>query len=52
MAGLRVHFEARNPLVIATNYDGYFDPETYGNIYAQPMARTLLGRTEHYLLIR
>ena len=36
MAGLRVHFEARNPLVIATNYDGYFDPETYGNIYAQP----------------
>lgn len=40
MAGLRVHFEARNPLVIATNYDGYFDPETYGNIYAQPMART------------
>ena len=37
---LRVHFEARNPLVIATNYDGYFDPETYGNIYAQPMART------------
>lgn len=40
MAGLRVHFEARNPFVIATNYDGYFDPETYGNIYAQPMART------------
>lgn len=40
MAGLRVHFEARNPFVIATNYDGYFDPETYGNIYAQPLART------------
>ena len=40
MAGLRVHFEARNPFVIATNYDGYFDHETYGNIYAQPMART------------
>ena len=40
MSGLRVHFEARNPFVIATNYDGYFDPETYGNIYAQPIART------------
>ena len=49
MAGLHMNFEACNPLmittnrnllVIATNYDGYFDPETYGNIYAQPMART------------
>ncbi|WP_417014788.1 SusC/RagA family TonB-linked outer membrane protein [Alistipes sp.] len=40
MAGLRLHFEARNPLVIASNYDGYFDPETYGNIYAQPLARS------------
>lgn len=40
MSGLRVHFEARNPFVIASDYDGYFDPETYGNIYAQPMART------------
>ena len=40
MAGLRLHFEARNPFVIASNYDGYFDPETYGNIYTQPMART------------
>lgn len=40
MAGLRIHFEARNPFVIASNYDGYFDPESYGNIYAQPIART------------
>ena len=40
MAGLKIHFEARNPFVIASNYDGYFDPETYGNIYAQPIART------------
>ena len=40
MAGLRVHFEARNPFVIASNYDGYFDPESYGSIYSQPMART------------
>lgn len=40
MAGLRIHFEARNPFVIASDYDGYFDPESYGNIYAQPVART------------
>ena len=40
ISSLRLHFEARNPFVIASNYDGYFDPETYGNIYAQPMART------------
>ena len=40
MAGLRIHFEARNPFVIASNYDGYFDPETYGSIYSQPMACT------------
>lgn len=40
LSGLRLHFEARNPFVIATNYDGYFDPETYGSIYSQPMART------------
>ena len=40
LSSLRLHFEARNPFVIASNYDGYFDPETYGNIYAQPMART------------
>ncbi|WP_418990814.1 SusC/RagA family TonB-linked outer membrane protein [Alistipes sp.] len=40
MAGLRVHFEARNPFVIASNYDGYFDPESYGNIYAQPISRS------------
>ncbi len=40
MSGLRIHFEARNPFVIASNYDGYFDPETFGNIYTQPMART------------
>lgn len=37
---LRVHFEARNPFVIASDYNGFFDPETYGNIYAQPVSRT------------
>ncbi len=39
MSSLRLSFEARNPFVIATNYAGYFDPETYGNIYAQPIPR-------------
>ena len=36
----RISFEARNPFVIASNYKGYFDPETWGNIYTQPLART------------
>lgn len=40
IAAARFSFEVRNPFVIATNYDGYFDPETYGNIYAQPLPRT------------
>lgn len=40
LGSLRVNFEARNPFVIATNYDGYFDPENWGNIYTQPLART------------
>ncbi len=39
LASVRFSFEARNPLVIASNYSGYFDPETYGNIYAQPIPR-------------
>ncbi|MFR9250725.1 MAG: hypothetical protein ACLVK4_12760 [Alistipes shahii] len=41
MAGLRVHFEARNPLVIASNYDGYFDPE----ILRQHLLRSRWART-------
>ena len=36
----RVSLEARNPFVLGTAYKGYFDPETYGNIYSQPLART------------
>lgn len=41
LASVRFSVEARNPFVISTNYDGYLDPETYGNIYTQPMARTV-----------
>ena len=36
----RFNAEARNPFVFGTNYDGYFDPETYGNIYAQPISKS------------
>ncbi|MDO5035746.1 MAG: SusC/RagA family TonB-linked outer membrane protein [Porphyromonas sp.] len=38
---IRFSVEARNPFVISTDYSGYFDPESYGNIYAQPVARTV-----------
>jgi len=37
---VRFSFEARNPFVVATDYDGYFDPESYGNIYSQPQAKS------------
>ncbi|MBO9733151.1 MAG: SusC/RagA family TonB-linked outer membrane protein [Chitinophaga sp.] len=40
MKGLKVTAEARNPFVFAKNYDGYLDPETMGNIYAQPIPKT------------
>ena len=35
----RISVEARNPFVFGSNYAGYFDPESYGNIYAQPMSK-------------
>ncbi|MDC1106710.1 SusC/RagA family TonB-linked outer membrane protein [Prolixibacteraceae bacterium] len=35
-----VKFEALNPFVFGTDYSGYFDPETYGNIYAQPIPKS------------
>lgn len=41
LSSLNVNVEARNLFVIASNYDGYFDPETYGNIYAQPMPKSV-----------
>ena len=40
LTSARLSVEARNPFVISDNYDGYFDPETYGNIYAQPIAKS------------
>lgn len=38
---LRISVEGRNPFVFGTSYKGYFDPETYGNIYAQPITRSI-----------
>lgn len=40
LASARISLEARNPFVFGSSYKGYFDPETYGNIYTQPLART------------
>ncbi|WP_461533223.1 SusC/RagA family TonB-linked outer membrane protein [Sinomicrobium sp.] len=38
---IRFSLEGRNLFVISSNYNGYFDPETYGNIYAQPIAKSV-----------
>lgn len=39
---LRLSLEGRNLFVFGTNYDGYFDPETYGNIYASPVQKSVV----------
>lgn len=41
VSSVRFNVEARNPFVISTNHDGYFDPESYGNIYSQPISKTV-----------
>ncbi|BAV07049.1 TonB-dependent receptor [Filimonas lacunae] len=41
VSSLRLSAEARNPFVFGTSYNGYFDPETFGNIYAQPITRSI-----------
>jgi len=41
IAAAKVNVETRNPFVFATNYDGSFDPETLGNIYAQPIPKSV-----------
>ncbi|MGL5637035.1 MAG: SusC/RagA family TonB-linked outer membrane protein [Bacteroidales bacterium] len=40
ISSARFSFEARNPFVFGTSYKGFFDPETYGNIYAQPIPKS------------
>ncbi|TCN58800.1 SusC/RagA family TonB-linked outer membrane protein [Flavobacterium circumlabens] len=37
---IRFNVEARNLFVISSDYKGYFDPETFGNIYAQPVPKS------------
>ena len=40
LSNVRFSFEARNPFVFSNGYNGYFDPESYGNIYAQPQQKS------------
>lgn len=40
LANARISAETRNPFVLGSSYKGYFDPESYGNIYAQPLPKT------------
>ncbi|GEN69946.1 SusC/RagA family TonB-linked outer membrane protein [Chryseobacterium lathyri] len=41
ISSLRLSVEGRNLFVFSNGYKGYFDPETYGNIYAQPIAKSV-----------
>lgn len=41
ISSLSFFVEGRNLFVFGTNYDGYFDPETFGNIYAQPISKNI-----------
>lgn len=41
IASLSFNIEGRNLLVISNSYDGFFDPETYGSVYAQPIPKIL-----------
>ena len=38
---VRFSVEGRNLFVVSSDYKGYFDPETFGNIYAQPISRSI-----------
>jgi hypothetical protein len=38
---LRISVEGRNPFVFGSSHKGFFDPETYGNIYSQPITRSI-----------
>ena len=40
LQNVRFNLEARNLFVISSDYKGYFDPETFGNIYAQPIPKS------------
>ena len=40
ISSIRFNVEARNLFVVSSDYKGYFDPETFGNIYAQPVPKS------------
>ncbi|MTG97029.1 MULTISPECIES: SusC/RagA family TonB-linked outer membrane protein [Myroides] len=37
----KITIEGRNLFVFGSDYKGYFDPETYGNIYTQPIQKSV-----------
>lgn len=39
---MKLSLEGRNLFTFGTNVDGYFDPETYGNIYASPIQKSVV----------
>ena len=41
VSSLSFNIEGRNLFVVGTDYDGFFDPETYGSLYAQPIPRII-----------
>lgn len=41
LSSLSFNIEGRNLFVVGTDYDGFFDPETYGSLYAQPIPRII-----------
>jgi len=41
VSSAKLSVEARNPFVFGTNFNGFFDPESYGNIYAQPIPKSI-----------
>jgi TonB-linked SusC/RagA family outer membrane protein len=40
LSNVRFQGEVRNPFVFAKDYNGFLDPETMGNPYAQPIPKT------------
>jgi len=41
ISSLNFNIEGRNLFVFGTDYNGFFDPETYGSLYAQPIPRII-----------
>ncbi|MDO5615820.1 MAG: SusC/RagA family TonB-linked outer membrane protein [Cruoricaptor ignavus] len=42
ISSMRLSLEGRNLFTFGTNTNGYFDPETYGNIYATPIQKSVV----------